>query len=69
MLKFIGIIAIFVALALYPEQVKKSIDVGSYVCKVFWVISEGTFRRIENLYAKDIAPQVEKARSVDVSAP
>lgn len=69
MLRLIGIIAIFIGLACYPEQIKKSVDIGAYVCKVIWVISEGTFTRIEKLYAKDIAPQVEKAKSVDVNVP
>jgi hypothetical protein len=69
MMKLIGIIATFICLARFPEQIKSGIDVGSYVCKVVWVCGEGTFKFLDGIYQKDIAPQVEQAKTVDVTKP
>lgn len=69
MLRIIGAIAIFIGLAVFPEQIKAGVDVGSCVCKVIWVMGEGMGRYANHLYNKDIAPVVDEAKKVDVTKP
>lgn len=69
MLKIIGLITLFVILAQFPNQVKAGVDVASYVCKVFWIMGEGTGHLVMKVYNRDVAPQVEAAKKVDLSIP
>ncbi len=69
MLRIIGLVTIFFLLAAKPEKLKQAIDIGSYVSKIVWLISEGTIKSLHHFYSREVAPEVEKAKSLDVTAP
>lgn len=69
MMRWIGIISLIVILAKFPEQVKAGVDIGSWVAKVVWILSEKTVKAMGSFYDTEVAAQVEAAKKVDVSKP
>jgi len=67
LMRLIGIITVIVVLAKYPEAVKQGVDVGSYIAKVVWILSEKTVKAAGSFYDTEVAQNVAAAKGLDVT--
>lgn len=69
MRNLILLIVLLACLSKYPGSIHKLVDFGSYVAKVVWILSEKTRNSVNRFYEREISEEVEKAKSIDVTAP